>query len=125
LHELEGFVIEEGRAFYRPVSSLTFDEAVALVRAAIIAARMNHASDLLIDVTGLTGFESPGVGKRFFAVEEWAEEAGGTLPVAMVLRSAMIHPQRFGVTVGINRGFVSNVFLTEREACAWLDAQRR
>jgi hypothetical protein len=43
----------------------------------------------------------------------------------MVLRSDMIHPQKFGVTVGVNRGFVNNVFLTEAEALAWLDARRR
>lgn len=123
MNEIEGFVIEDGRAYYRPVGSLGFDQAVALVRAAILAARSNHARDLLVDGTGLTGFESPGVGRRFFAVEQWAREARGILPVALVLRSEMIHPERFGVTVGVNRGFVNNVFGSEAEARAWLDAQ--
>ena len=39
LDELDGFVLEEGRGLYRPVGSVSFDEAVALVRAAIAAAR--------------------------------------------------------------------------------------
>ena len=115
--------MEEGRASYRPVTSATFDEAVVLVRSAIQVARANHARDLLVDVRGLTGFDSPGVGKRFFAVEQWAEEARGALPVALVLRAEMIHPEKFGVTVGVNRGLVNNVFLTEAEAQAWLDAR--
>jgi hypothetical protein len=74
LHELEGLVIEEGRGFYRPVSSVAFDEGVALVRAAIAVALSHHARDLLIDVRGLTGFESPAVGKRFFAASRWCSD---------------------------------------------------
>jgi hypothetical protein len=34
----------------------------------------------------------------------------------------MIHPQKFGVLVAANRGLSSNIFPTEREARAWLDA---
>jgi hypothetical protein len=41
----------------------------------------------------------------------------------MVARAEMIHPHKFGVTVARNRGLVSNIFPTESEARAWLDAK--
>jgi hypothetical protein len=42
----------------------------------------------------------------------------------MVARAELIDPQKFGVTVSANRGLVSNIFTTEGEALAWLDAKR-
>jgi hypothetical protein len=123
LHELDGFVLEGGRAVYRPVGSVSFDEVVALVRAAIAAARSNQARDLLVDTTALTGFSSPDTFQRFLAVVEWAEEARGSVCLAMVARPEMIDPHKFGVTAAANRGLVSNIFTTWGEAAAWLDAR--
>lgn len=123
MDELDGFVMEGGRAVYRPVGSVSFDEVVALVRAAIAAARSNQARDLLVDTTALTGFSSPDTFQRFLAVVEWAEEARGSVRLAMVARAEMIDPQRFGLTVAANRGLVSSIFTTEGDARAWLDAK--
>ena len=123
MDELDGFVLEGARAVYRPVGSVSFDEVVALVRAAIAAARSNQARDLLVDATALTGFSSPDTFQRFLAVVEWAEEARGSVRLAMVARPEMIDPHKFGVTVAVNRGLVSNIFTTEGEARAWLDAK--
>jgi len=121
---LDGFVLEGRRGFYRPVGSVSFNEAVARVRAAIAAACSNQARDLLVDTTGLTGFPSPVTFQRFLAAVAWAEEAMGRLRLAMVARAEMIDPQKFGVTVATNRGLVSNIFTTEAEAVAWLDARQ-
>lgn len=120
---LDGFVLEGGHAVYRPVGSVSFEELVALVRAAIAAARSNQARDLLVDTTALTGFASPDTFQRFLAVVEWAEEARGSVRLAMVARPDMIDPNKFGVTVAANRGLVSNIFTTGGEAGAWLDAK--
>jgi hypothetical protein len=116
--------MDGSRGLYRPVGSVSFDEGVACVRAAIAAARSHRAVDLLVDVTALTGFPSPDTFQRFLAVVQWAEEASGRLRLAMVAPAEMIDPQRFGVTVAANRGLVSNVFPTDTEAFAWLDAKR-
>ena len=124
MDELDGFILEEGRGLYRPVGSVSFDEAVALVRAAIAAARSNQIRDLLIDTTALTGFPSPDTFQRFLAVVGWADEASGSVCLAMVARAEMIDPQKFGITVATNRGLVSNIFTTAAEARAWLDAGR-
>ena len=116
------FVLEDGRAFYRPVGTVSFDEAAALVRAGIAAARRNRVKSLLVNTTGLIGFPSPDTLERFLAVVQWAEEARSGLRLAMVARAEMIHPQKFGVIVAANRGLASNVFTTEVEARDWLAA---
>ena len=118
----DNFVLEEGRGLYRPVGAVSFDEAVALVRAAIAAARRRHVRNLLVDTTALTGFSSPNTFERFLAAVAWAEESRGGVHLAMVARAEMIHPQKFGALVAANRGLVSNIFTTEAEARAWLFA---
>jgi len=118
----DNFVLEEGGAFYRPVGSVSFDEAVVLVRAGIAAARRNRVRNLLVNTTALTGFSSPQQFQRFLAAVAWAEESRGGVHLAMVARTEMIHPQKFGVLVAANLGLVSNIFTTEVEARAWLDA---
>lgn len=124
MKELDGFVIEEGRGLYRPVGAVSFDEVVAMVRGAIAAAHTNQMRDLLVDTTALTGFPSPSTFQRFLAAVAWSDEAKGGVRLAMVAREEMIDPQKFGVTVAINRGLVSNIFTTEVAARAWLDAPR-
>jgi hypothetical protein len=124
LDELAGFVLEGRCGLYRPVGSVSFDEAVALVSAAIAATRRNQGQDILVDTTALTGFPSPNTIQRFFAAVEWAAEASGCLHLAMVARAEMIDPEKFGVTVAANRGLVSNIFTTEALARAWLAALR-
>jgi hypothetical protein len=125
LDTLDNFVQEGGRGFYRPAGSVSFDEAVALVRAAIAFACSSQAHELLVDTTAWFGFASPQTFQRYLAVVEWAEEARGRVRLVMVAREEMIDPQKFGVTVAANRGLLSNIFTTEVEALAWLDTRPR
>ncbi len=125
MEKLDGFVIEEGRGFYRPVASVSFDGVVVLVRAAIAAARRNKVRDLLVDTTALTGFPPPELFQRYLAAVAWSDEAEGGIRLAMVAEAEMIHPQKFGVIVAAGRGLVSNIFTTEVVARAWLDAKHR
>jgi hypothetical protein len=118
----DGFVMEAGRGLFRPAGYVAFEEVVAVVRAAIAAARRNHAQDLLVDTTALTGFRSPGTFQRFLAAVAWSDEAKGGVRLAMVAKEEMIHPRKFGVTVAAKRGLVSNIFSAEEAARAWLDA---
>ena len=124
MKNLEGFVVEEGRGYFRPAGRITFDGGVTMVRAAIAAARRNQARELLVDTTALTGFRSPTTFQRFLAAVAWSDEAKGSVRLAMVAKQEMIHPRKFGVTVAASRGLVSNVFTTEEEARAWLDGRR-
>ena len=122
MEKLEGFVVNEGHAVYRPTGSVSFSEAVAMVRAAIAMARTNHALDLLVDSTALSGFQPPMVSERFLAAVEWAREAHGNVRMVIVARPEMIDPQKFGMLVAANRGLTANIFATEAEARAWLES---
>jgi hypothetical protein len=121
MEEPVGLTWEKSRAIYRPAGVVTFDEAVALVRAAIRVACSERAKDLLVDTTALNGFSSPDTFQRFLAAVAWAEQAEGRLRLAMVARPEMIDPQKFGVTVARNRGLISNIFTSDIEAQRWLD----
>ena len=125
MSELHGFIVDEGHGIFRAVGAASFDGAVVLVRAAISSARRNKVRDLLVDTTALTGFRSPGTFQRFLAAVAWSDEAKGGVRLAMVAKAEMIHPRKFGVTVAANRGMVSNIFTTEAEARAWLDAKEQ
>ncbi|HEX8913108.1 MAG TPA: hypothetical protein VF796_12180 [Humisphaera sp.] len=120
----EHYLLQEGRACYRPIGTVRFAEAAALITRAIAVAREQQADDVLVDTTGLTGFAPPGTVERYLAVTQWAHEARGRLRLAIVARRDMIDPQKFGVTVAANRGLVSDIFDTEADARAWLDAWR-
>jgi CheY-like chemotaxis protein len=117
------FTVEARRGLYRPVGVVEFDEVVALVRAAIAAACRHRLRDLLVDTTALSGFPSPDAFERFLAAVEWAEEARAGVRMAMVAAAEMIDPHRFGVLIATTRGLVSNIFTTEAQARAWLDAR--
>jgi FixJ family two-component response regulator len=116
----DNFILEKGHAVHHPAGYVSFDEAVALVRAAIAAALRHQVRDLLVDTRELTGFPSPDSFERFLAAIEWAEEARAGVRLAMVARAEMIDPQKLGVVVALNRGLVSNIFTSEVEARLWL-----
>jgi hypothetical protein len=117
----EHFEVAGTRGFFRPRGETTLDAGVELVTAAIQLAQRQGLRDLLLNVTGLTGFRSPNLGQRYFVIQKWAA-AAGRMRVAMVLRAEMIDPGHFGVAVGENLGLVSNVFASEAEGLAWLDS---
>ncbi len=96
-----------------------------MVTAAIAYARAQGVRELMTNATSLTGFESPSIAQRFIFVEKWASAAGGVVRLAMVVRPEMIDPEKFGVTVGANRGLIGDVFVSEAEAVAWLDSLRK
>ena len=114
------FEILPDHAEYRPVAKVTLEQAVQLVTAAINHAREQQQRNLLLDLTGLTGFESPSLGRRYFFIEEWARAARAYVRVAMVTRPEMIDPQKFGITVAANNSQTFDVFASKNEALAWL-----
>lgn len=115
------FELVGGRGFYRPVGSVTLKEAIDLVSAAIAYAREQEISDLLVNISALTGFAPPSLAERYFLVEQWAFAAGGKVRLAMVARTELIDPEKIGVLIALNRGLATNIFVTEDEALDWLD----
>ena len=105
---------------YRPRGDYSLAEAVGLVSGAISCCRDRAVDRLLVDARGLVGLPVPTLVDRFLMVEEWAQEASGTVVVVMVAHPEYIHPQKFGVKVALDFGLICNVFTSEEEASAWL-----
>jgi len=118
------FSVENSRGIFRPSGTISFDKAVLLITDAIGFANARQIVELLVDSTGLTGFPSPDTFQRFFAVAAWSNAARGGLRLVFVARAEMIDPQKFGVTAAANRGLLCEIFTTESEAHAWLDATK-
>ena len=117
------FEIVGRRAVYRPVAEVSLSRAIAMVNDALAFARERDCRELLMVITGLTGFPSPSITDRFYFVQEWARTAGGRVRLAVVARAELIDPQRFGVTVARNHGLIGDIFVSEDEAVAWLDGR--
>ena len=117
-------VIDEGFARFRPEGHVKLEAAVAMIGHAIAFCRKEGIQNLLVDTTKLTGFPPPTIIERYWFVREWAAEAAGAIRLAMVARPDFIDPQKFGVTVAMNAGLISDIFDSEPDAIAWLLAGR-
>jgi hypothetical protein len=117
------FEIVGDRGVFRPTGSMSLQQAVDLVTAAITFARERGLQDLFVNAAAVVGFPSPTISERYFLAEQWAH-ATGVVRFAIVVRAEMIDPKKFGMTVARNRGMVCDVFSDETEAVAWLDGLR-
>ena len=102
------------------MKTVSLQEGIDLVSGAIAFCADQQIRKLLVNATGLTGFEPPAVSDRFFLAGQFAKAAKSLVSVAMVVRPELIHPEKFGVVVARNRGLMADVFASEAEAEAWL-----
>ena len=117
-------VVSEGICEFRPRGESSLVEAVELIRRAIAYCRDRHIDKLLVVTTGLVGVSIPTLVDRFLMVEEWALAARGMVVGAIVASPEYIHPEKFGVRVAANFGWVADVFTSEADARRWLSNYR-
>jgi len=118
------FEVVGTRGFFRPSDRMSFEQAMDLVCAAAKYARQLELSDLVINTLRLTGFKVPRVFDRYALMTRILESAGVAMRIVMVARPELIDFQKIGVLIYQNRGGISDIFGTEAEALAWLDAGR-
>ncbi|MEQ1641921.1 MAG: hypothetical protein ABL959_00585 [Pyrinomonadaceae bacterium] len=112
--------IEERHASFRPVGEYSFDATVKMIDAAIEYCRTNAIRGLLVDITAVTGFPTPSTAERFQFATQWSATAAGRVALAMIAPPEMIDPDKIGVTMANNRGFLCEVFTNEEDAVRWL-----
>ena len=122
MSKLKDFEILKEYAVFRPTGQVFLDRAVEIVTDAIAYARSLNIRKLLIDITNLTGFESPDVTTRYYIIHEWGRAAEKRLRVAIVAKPEIIDPHKFGTTVASNIGFKADIFTTEEDALNWLES---
>jgi len=116
----ENMEFHDGRCTFRPRGRYSLVDAVDLVSNAIAQCRERGVTMLLVDATGLVDLPIPTLVDRFLMVEDWAQEAEGTVIAAMVLPAEYRHPGKFGVKVALRFGLICDVYTSEQEASAWL-----
>ena len=117
---LESLEVHNGVCTFRPRGKYSLVDAVDLVSNVIARCRDQSVNMLLVDATGLVDLPIPTLVDRFLMVEDWAQEAKGTVVVAMVASPEYIHPRKFGVKVALNFGLICDVYSSEEDASAWL-----
>ncbi len=110
----------ESFATFRLGNVHAFHETEQLLVGAIVQARERGETELIVDITGLTGFAPPTLSARHSLARTWAAASQGQVRLAVVARSAFVDPQKFGVVAAANFGLHGDVFVTEAEAVAWL-----
>ena len=116
----ENFDILEGYSRYRPTGGGPFPAAASKIIEAITYAQEQGIRNLLIDTTGWTGHRSPTTLERYEFANAWAAVAATGMKLVMVARPEMMDAEKFEIKVATNRGLVGNVFVSEKEALAWL-----
>lgn len=119
---LGAFEVVGGRGFFRPEGAVTLEDGIALVERAIVQARAEGVSELLVDLTRLSGFLPPSLSERFAFAERWSRAAAMSVRLAVVAPAGLLDPERFGVVAMANRGLVATAVETEAEAMGWLDS---
>ncbi|MCX6899993.1 MAG: hypothetical protein NT105_15010 [Verrucomicrobia bacterium] len=122
MSELQHFEVVGDHAEFRPSGQVSLDQMAQLVASAIALAREQHVRKLLAVTCGLTGFKSPDTFDRYYFIHKWAEASDHGVRVALVALPEMIDPQKFGVLVASNIGFIADIFASEAEALAWLQS---
>ena len=117
------FEATNGIGYYRLSGSHGLQQSIQAIVEAIVAARGQGLRALLVDLLEVRGFDPPSVTERHCMVRAWAEAAQGMLRVAIVVSPAFVDPDKFGVVAAANFGLVGNVFNSEAEALAWLEAK--
>jgi len=110
----------DGIACFRVIGTCRLPLAVGFVTSALEQAISGQHRGCLIDASQLDGFGSPSVATRHQVVRSWADRARGLVALALVLRSAVIDPEKIGVIAGRNHGMQCDVFDDVDEARAWL-----
>ncbi len=113
------------RVFYRPTGVVTAGQAVDLIDAVLRLAKAAGLRDALVDITRLTGFESPGPAFRRWAVRRWSHSTDRVLRIAFVARAEHICPRRTGLLEAAEIGLQAYVCEIESEAVSWLDVAER
>jgi hypothetical protein len=116
--------VREGMCQFRPRGESSLVEVVDLIGEAIAFCRHRRINKLLVVSDGLLGVSIPTLVDRFLMVEEWAQAARGMVVAAIVARPEYIHPEKFGVKVAADFGFVADVFTAEADAVKWLSTYR-
>jgi hypothetical protein len=118
--KLEHFEQKTEHAVFCPVGQASFDEMADLISRAVLRCRQKKIEKLLIDSTGVSGLQPPGMAERYNFVERIASNAKSSVKIAHVASPEWVRSGKFGVMVAKNRGLDVKLFHSATTALEWL-----
>jgi hypothetical protein len=112
------------RAFYRPKGEVSTGELADMLTTTLAQARDAEVTDVLLNITALSGFESPGSAYRRWVARRWAKALGPDIRLALVARHEHICPEKTGLLIAAEEGVHAHICESEAEALIWLDASK-
>ena len=114
------FEVLEGYGCYRLAGGGPFPVAASKIIQALSFAREQGIRNLLVDTRGWDCHRSPTVLERYEFAQAWSKAAATGVKLVMVARPEMMDSDKLEIKAATNRGLVGNVFVSEKEALAWL-----
>jgi hypothetical protein len=119
------FAVQGKVGVYHPKGETSPGQLADMMTFAVQRALTEGLSAVVLNITDVTGFDSPGPAYRRWLVSRWAELAGNRIRVAVVARNEHICPEKTGLVAAAEEGLRANVFNeSESEALAWLEGNR-
>lgn len=110
----------ETHARYELAGTMTFQAGVLTLKKVVECCREHKLPRLLVFAGNVQGMQTPSMGERFWFSSEIARSAMGQVCIALVARPEFIDPQKFGITVAVNRNLTVDIFTVETDALNWL-----
>ena len=120
MKKLEHFELKKEHAVFCPVGQTSFDEMADLISRAVLRCRQKKIEKLLIDSTGVSGLQPPGMAERYNFVERISSHAKSSVKIAHVASPKWVRSGKFAVTVAKNRGLDAANFHSAATALEWL-----
>ena len=112
----------DDRAFYRPDGKASAGELADMITTALEYFHEHNYLEVVVNIRGMEGFESPGSAYRRWLVRRWARAVMREVAIVVVARHEHIAPQRTGLIVAAEEGLRAHICEDEDEAVAWLEA---
>jgi len=122
MHRPSNLHFAQDRAFYRPEGQASAGELADMITTALGYFHEHGYLEVVVNITRMEGFESPGAAFRRWLVRRWARAVNREVAIVVVARAEHISPERTGVIVAAEEGLRAHVCTGEEEAVAWLEA---
>jgi hypothetical protein len=108
--KLEHFELKKEPAVFCLVGQASFDGIADLISRAVLRCRKQKIEKLLIDSTGVSGLQPPGMAERYNFVERLSFNAKSSVKIAHVASLKWVRSGIFAVRVAKNRGLDTENF---------------
>jgi hypothetical protein len=122
MHRPYNLYMADDRAFYRPEGTASAGELADMITTALEYFYDRGYLEIVVNITRMEGFESPGAAYRRWLVRRWARAVMRDATIVVVARQEHLSAERAGLITAAEEGLRAHICTDEDEAVAWLEA---